>query len=97
MREGDNLVSHRAIAKLHEECLVSKYLFTIMTQDNCPRCDKPGLKSWDELDDEEREVVKRLPASADYSFEERQSSHRWCTRCWFEQMLDRMTGFSGLT
>ena len=27
MREGDILVSHRATAKLHEECLVSKYLY----------------------------------------------------------------------
>jgi hypothetical protein len=51
---------------------------------NCPRCDKPGLKSWSELSDEEREVVKRLPASAHYSLSERQATHRWCTRCWFE-------------
>jgi len=97
MREGHNLVSHSAIAKLHEYCLVSKYLFTMTTQDNCPRCDKPGLKSWEELNDEEREVVKRLPASVDYSLEERKARHRWCTRCWFEQMLDRISGFSELT
>jgi hypothetical protein len=64
--------------------LVSKYLFTMMTQNHCPRCDKPGLKTWNELNDEEREVVKRLPASADYSLEERQALHRWCTRCWQE-------------
>jgi len=52
--------------------------------DKCPRCDKPGLKTWEELDEEEQEVVKRLPASADYLLEERKASHRWCTRCWFE-------------
>jgi hypothetical protein len=51
---------------------------------NCPRCEKPGLKSWSELSDEEREVVKRLPASAHYSLSEREATHRWCTRCWFE-------------
>jgi len=49
----------------------------------CPRCEKPGLKTWSQLSDEEREVVKRLPASKDYSLAERQATHRWCTRCWF--------------
>jgi hypothetical protein len=53
-------------------------------QQNCPRCDQPGLKRWNELSDEEREVVKRLPQPADYSPSERQATHRWCTRCWFE-------------
>ena len=52
--------------------------------DICPRCDKPGLKCWEELDDEEREVVKRLPTSAEYSLEERKALNRWCTRCWNE-------------
>jgi hypothetical protein len=42
------------------------------------------MKSWSELTDEQREVVKRLPLSASYSLEERQASHRWCTRCWYE-------------
>lgn len=50
----------------------------------CPRCDKRGMKSWSELTDEEREAVKRLPLSAGFSLEERQASHRWCTRCWYE-------------
>jgi hypothetical protein len=52
----------------------------------CPRCDTARIKSWDDLNDEEREVVKRLPASADYSLEERKALHRWCTRCWFENL-----------
>jgi len=47
----------------------------------CPRCEG-RLQSWTELNDEEREMVKRLPA--DYSLEERQSRHRWCVRCWYE-------------
>jgi hypothetical protein len=50
----------------------------------CPRCEKRGLKSWDELDDAEREVAKRLPASANFDPAERQATHRWCTRCWYE-------------
>jgi hypothetical protein len=50
----------------------------------CPRCDKRGMKSWSELNDEEREIVKRLPLSANYSLEERKATHRWCTRCWYE-------------
>ena len=50
----------------------------------CPRCDAGRLIGWSELNDEEREVVERLPASADYSIEERAGRHRWCTRCWFE-------------
>jgi hypothetical protein len=50
----------------------------------CPRCDTGRLRGWSELNDEEREVVKRLPASTDYSIEERAERHRWCTRCWYE-------------
>jgi ribosomal protein S27AE len=50
----------------------------------CPRCGTSQLRAWNELSDEDREVVKRLPASADYSLEERQALHRWCPRCWYE-------------
>ena len=50
----------------------------------CPRCSAGRLRGWSELNDEEREVVKRLPASADHSIEERAARHRWCTRCWYE-------------
>jgi len=56
----------------------------------CPRCEKRGLKRWDALTDEELEVVKRLPASAKYSLAERQASHRWCTRCWYEEIEPNM-------
>lgn len=51
---------------------------------NCPRCREGEMRTWGELSDEEQEVVKRLPASADYSAAERQGSHQWCTRCWYE-------------
>jgi hypothetical protein len=29
-------------------------------------------------------VVKRLPAPANFELSERQATHRWCTRCWYE-------------
>jgi hypothetical protein len=77
MRMRRKLVSRVASAKLHEKHMTGK--------DYCPRCHERGLKSWPDLTDEEREVVKRLPASAEYSLEERQSQHRWCTRCWYEE------------
>jgi len=77
MRPGRKLVSRVASAKLHDEHMRGK--------DSCPRCDKRGLKSWAELNEEEREVVKRLPLSKDYPLEERQTKHRWCTRCWYEE------------
>ena len=53
--------------------------------DQCPRCGAGRLRAWNELSDEEREVAKRLPASADYTLTERQIRHRWCTSCWFEE------------
>lgn len=83
MHHEARLVSRVAIAKLHEDCLVVNIF--MKTEDSCPRCDKRGLKKWTELNDEEREVVKRLPLSAKYSLAERQTNHRWCTRCWFEE------------
>lgn len=55
------------------------------TSNQCPRCGAGRLRGLNELTDEEREVVRRLPASADYSLEVRQSTHRWCTRCWYEE------------
>ena len=54
----------------------------------CPRCGEGQLKTWQELGDEEREVVRRLGGSADYTATERQSRHRWCTRCWHESTDD---------
>jgi hypothetical protein len=50
----------------------------------CPRCGTARLRRFDELGEEEREVVKRLPASAETAFDERKARHRWCTRCWHE-------------
>ncbi|HYX41661.1 MAG TPA: hypothetical protein VE821_08190 [Pyrinomonadaceae bacterium] len=54
------------------------------SQDTCPRCGVGRLRAWRELSDEEREVVRRLPASAGQTIDERAARHRWCTRCWYE-------------
>jgi hypothetical protein len=53
------------------------------TDDRCPRCGA-RMKSWHELEEEEREVVKRLPASAEADATERRRLNRWCNRCWHE-------------
>jgi hypothetical protein len=55
------------------------------TGKRCPRCDAGRMRGWDELNDDEREVAKRLPGSADYSLEQRKARHRWCPRCWYEE------------
>ena len=51
----------------------------------CPRCAMDRLRGWSELSDEEQEVARRLPASADYSADERRATHRWCINCWYEE------------
>jgi len=60
------------------------------SNNRCPRCET-RLRSWHELNEEERHVVSRLPAAGDYSLEERKLRHRWCTRCWFEDSGDSPT------
>jgi hypothetical protein len=54
----------------------------------CPRCGSPKLKPWSELTADEKFLAERLPASADYTIEER-TKHRICTRCWFEQVTPK--------
>ncbi|HEX8130307.1 MAG TPA: hypothetical protein VF527_14480 [Pyrinomonadaceae bacterium] len=59
---------------------------TPTTDARCPRCDAPHrLRAWSELAEEEREVVRRLPGAADFTFEERAARHLWCVRCWHEE------------
>jgi hypothetical protein len=57
-----------------------------MKAEKCPRCDAGRLRRWDELNADEQELVRRLPASADYPAIERATRHRWCTHCWFEDL-----------
>lgn len=59
------------------------------SQKNCPRCQSPAVKSWDELTGEQKMLAEKLPASADFSPEERKK-HRFCTRCWFEDKGSEM-------
>jgi hypothetical protein len=58
--------------------------------DTCPRCRAARLRRWDELTGEEREVVRRLPASADFALDERARNSRWCRLCWFEESRPTM-------
>ena len=53
-------------------------------ENKCPGCLDNRLKSWSELSADEQEVVRRLPAAREYSLNERQRHHLWCTRCWYE-------------
>ncbi len=53
--------------------------------ERCARCGEGRLRSWHELSEEEREVVKRLPANVEYNAQERRTRHRWCTLCWHEE------------
>ncbi|HEX9931091.1 MAG TPA: hypothetical protein VGB02_21325 [Pyrinomonadaceae bacterium] len=49
----------------------------------CPRCGNHKLKSWNELTDDEKILVAKLPLSAELSIDERCRNH-WCARCWHE-------------
>jgi uncharacterized protein (DUF983 family) len=51
----------------------------------CPRCGEGRLRGWNELSDEERMLVQRLPGSADYTPAEREAMHRWCVNCGYEE------------
>ena len=54
----------------------------------CTRCGEGTIKSWSELTDEEREVVKRLPTAAGRHAGDGQLMPQWCTRCWYESVGD---------
>jgi ribosomal protein S27AE len=57
----------------------------------CPRCGEGRLLSWAELDQEQREVVRRLTGAVDETPARRETSHRWCPRCWYESSHDTET------
>jgi hypothetical protein len=64
------------------------YPLSTQGEGRCPRCGRGPLKAWYELSEEERETARRLPASADFTLEERAARHRFCTRCWHEEQGD---------
>ncbi len=51
----------------------------------CPKCHFPKLKNWEELSGEQKFLIERLPSNTDFTPEERKN-HRFCERCWFEQV-----------
>jgi len=51
----------------------------------CPKCHHPKMKSWEELSGEQKFLAERLPGSAEFSLEQRKK-HRFCERCWFEDV-----------
>jgi len=46
------------------------------------------MKSWADLTGEQKFLAEKLPASAEFTAEERKK-HRFCTRCWFEDPSPR--------
>jgi hypothetical protein len=57
-------------------------------KDPCPKCGHSRLKSWDDLNADQQFLAERLPASAEYTLDQRKK-HRFCTRCWYEEPLGR--------
>ena len=49
----------------------------------CPRCHFPQMKTWQELNGEEKFLAERLPMSATFTRRERET-HLFCPRCWNE-------------
>lgn len=56
------------------------------TENKCPLCGEDRLKGWSELGEDEREIVPRLPTAVNTPLPERQRTHLWCTRCWYESV-----------
>ena len=50
----------------------------------CPRCAAPKMKSWEDLTDEQKFLVERLPLNTAFTPDERKK-HRFCERCFFEE------------
>jgi len=55
----------------------------------CPKCGFPSMKSWEELNDEQKMLVERLPLSAEYSRTQRKN-HLFCPRCRHEEIDKNM-------
>ena len=59
-----------------------------MHDQTCPRCEH-RLKTWHELSADQKFLAERLPASAEFSAEQRKK-HRFCVRCWFEAVYEKL-------
>ncbi len=51
----------------------------------CPKCHSPKMKSWEELNFEQKFLVEKLPRNTEFTKEQRKK-HRFCERCWFEEI-----------
>jgi hypothetical protein len=51
----------------------------------CPKCHTAKMKTWRELTEDEQILVRSLPLSAEFTLKERKK-HRFCTRCWSEDI-----------
>ncbi len=56
----------------------------------CPNCGAPKLLDWKDLDEDQKFLVERLPKNTEFSPEERKK-HRFCERCWFEDVGENET------
>ncbi len=54
----------------------------------CPRCGSPKMKDWEDLTDEQKFLIERLPLNTDFTPAERKK-HRFCERCFFEEFSDK--------
>ena len=59
------------------------------SEKTCPKCHSLKMKTWVELAEDEKLLIKSLPLSAEYTITERKK-HRFCTRCWFEETTDKL-------
>ena len=49
----------------------------------CPQCGMPKLKTWSELNSDQRFLAERLPLNSEFSPAERKH-HLFCVNCWNE-------------
>ncbi len=59
-------------------------------QNICPQCGAPKMKNWEDLTDDEKFLVERLPLNTEFSSAQRKK-HRFCKRCWFEDPETKVT------
>lgn len=52
----------------------------------CPQCGAVKMSLWNELSDDQKFLVERLPLSSEFPAEQRKR-HRFCERCFFEETL----------
>ncbi len=58
-----------------------------MQEKICPQCGAVKMRNWNELNDEQKFLVERLPASADFTPAQRKK-HRFCGRCFYEEIVN---------